>query len=75
MDKQDSKILSELTELKDIFIRLQDTTKEIKPIAEKIVSIVGNLDEYEFTEYENKLVSEMEILAEDIYILLDEFYS
>lgn len=74
MDNQDSKILTELTELKEIFIKLQTTIKELPPIADKIEQLTSGINTYDFTNEEKQVVEELEPIVEDVYNVVEKFY-
>jgi hypothetical protein len=70
----DSKILSELTELKDNISRVKDIFKtDIATIGQIILDKV-DLDTYEYTDDENQVKQEIEELMEFISCMINEFY-
>jgi hypothetical protein len=74
MDKQESKILNELTELKDIVTKVKDIFKtDLTITAQKILDKV-NIDTYEFTEEEKQVEHKIEDMMEFINCIVDEFY-
>jgi hypothetical protein len=69
-----SKILSELTELKDNISKIKDIFKtDIATIAQKLLNKV-DLDTYEYTDEEKKIKQEIEELMEFISCIVNEFY-
>jgi molecular chaperone GrpE (heat shock protein) len=75
MDKQESKILTELTELKEKFTQVKTIlTEDVTKIGQDILSKIDN-DTYEYTKEENNIVADIEDIAEEILNILDNFYS
>jgi predicted nucleic acid-binding Zn-ribbon protein len=74
MDKQESQILTELTELKDIVSKIKDIFKtDLSITAQKILDKVG-INTYEFTDEEKQVEHEIEDMMEFINHIVDEFY-
>lgn len=74
MSKQKSKILTELTELKDIVTKVKDIFKtDLAITSQKILDKV-DINTYEFTEEEKKVEQEIEDIMEFINCIVDEFY-
>jgi hypothetical protein len=70
----DSKILKELIELKRKFKQIDSIlTNKVTPLATKISEKV-DLDTYEYTEEEQKIVNEIEEISDDISKTFDNFY-
>jgi hypothetical protein len=70
----DSKILTELTELKDNISKVKDIFKsDIATIGQTILDKV-DLNTYEFTDEEKKVKQEIEELMEFISCIVNEFY-
>jgi iron-sulfur cluster repair protein YtfE (RIC family) len=71
----DSKILTELTELKDKVSKIKDIFKtDLAMTGQKILDKV-DLKIYQLTEDENKVKQEIEELMEFISHIVDEFYN
>lgn len=71
----DSKILNELTELKDNISKVKDIFKtDITITGQKILDKV-DLKTYELTEEENKIKQEIEEIMEFISYIVDDFYN
>jgi hypothetical protein len=74
MDKQASKILQELTELKDHISKVKDILKtDIATIGQTILDKV-DLDTYEYTDEEKQVKQEIEELLEFLTCIMNEFY-
>lgn len=74
MDKQDSKILQELTELKDNISKIKDIFKtDLATTGQKILDKV-DLKTYELTEEEKQIEKDIEEMMEFISHIVDEFY-
>jgi hypothetical protein len=74
MSKQKSKILTELTELKDIVTKVKDIFKtDLAITSQKILDKV-DINTYEFTEEEKQTEQEIEDIMEFISYMIDEFY-
>jgi peptidoglycan hydrolase CwlO-like protein len=70
----DSKILSELTELKDKISKVKDIFKtDIAIIGQQILDKV-DLDTYEYTDEEKQVEQEIEELMEFLNCIVNEFY-
>jgi hypothetical protein len=70
----DSKILIELTELRDGISKVKDIFKtDIVTIGQKILDKV-DLNTYEFTDQERKVKQEIEDLMEFLSYIIPEFY-
>jgi hypothetical protein len=70
----DSKILTELTELKDSISKVKDIFKtDIVTMGQKILDKI-NLDIYEFTDEEKQVKKEIEDIMEFVTCIMDEFY-
>jgi len=71
----DSKILAELTNLKDNVLKVKDIFKtDLVITGQKILDKV-DLKTYELTEEEKKVEQEIEEMMEFISYIVDEFYS
>ena len=71
----DSKILTELTELKDNVSKIKDVFKtDLATTGQKILDKV-DFKTYELTEDENQIKQEIEEMMEFISHILDEFYN
>jgi hypothetical protein len=74
MNKQDSKVLTELTELKDNISKVKDIFKtDIATIGQAILDKV-DLNTYEFTDEEKQVKEEIEELMEFLTRIMNEFY-
>jgi hypothetical protein len=74
MNKQNSKILTELTELKDNISKIKDVLKtDIATIGQNILDKV-DLDTYDFTDEEKQVKQGIEDMMEFISQILNEFY-
>jgi hypothetical protein len=74
MDKQESKILTELTELKDNLSKVKDIFKtDLATIGQKILDKV-DLKTYEFTEEEKQVEQEIKDIMEFLSYIMKEFY-
>jgi len=70
----DSKILTELTELKDNISKIKDIFKtDLAITGQKILDAV-DLKTYELTEEEKQIEQEIEEMMEFISHIVDEFY-
>ena len=70
----DSKILTELTELKDNVSKIKDVFKtDLATTGQKILDKV-DFKTYELTEDENQIKQEIEEMMEFISHIVDEFY-
>ena len=70
----DSKILTELTELRDNVSKIKDVFKtDLAITGQKILDKV-DLKTYELTEEENKVKQEIEEMMKFISYIVDEFY-
>lgn len=75
MSKQESKILTELAELKDIVTKVKDILKtDLVITGQKILDKV-DLNTYEFTDEEKQVNNEIEEMMEFISYIVDEFYN
>lgn len=75
MNKQESKILTELIELKDIVTKVKDIFKtDLSITTQKILDKV-DIDKYEFIEEEKQVEQEIENIMEFISYIVDEFYN
>ena len=71
----DSKILTELTELKDNVSKIKDVFKtDLATTGQKILDKV-DFKTYELTEDENQIKQEIEEMMEFISHIVDEFYN
>jgi hypothetical protein len=75
MENKESKISIELTELKDSFNKIleildNDITKSAKTLSEKV-----DLNAYEYSEEEQKIVDEIEPTVESILEVINGFYT
>lgn len=71
----DSKILTELTELRDNVSKIKDIFKtDLAITGQKILDKV-DLKEYQLTEDEKKIKQEIEGMMEFISYIVDEFYN
>ena len=71
----DSKILEELTELKNSISKIKDIFKtDLAITGQKILEKV-DLKTYKLTEDENKVKQEIEEMMEFISYIVDEFYN
>lgn len=71
----DSKILSELTELKDNISKIKDIFKtDLSITGQKILDKV-EINKYQLTEDENKVKQEIEEIMDFIIHIVDEFYN
>jgi hypothetical protein len=69
-----SKILQELTELKDNISKIKDIFKtDISTIGQQILDKV-DLDTYDYTDEEKQVKQEIEELMEFISCIVNEFY-
>jgi hypothetical protein len=75
MDKQESKILKELELFKEKFIEIQNMTKELSPINEKILETVGDIVKYQPTDEEEQLIGKIELIIKDIVDTMDDYYN
>lgn len=74
MDNQESKILIELTELKEHISKVKDTFKtDIVTLGQAIFDKV-DLDKYEYTDEEKQVKQEIEELMEFLSCVVNEFY-
>lgn len=74
MDKEESIILEELTELRDNVSKIKDIFKtNLATTGQKILDKV-DLKIYEFTEEEKQVEQEIEEIMEFISYIVDEFY-
>ena len=70
----ESKILTELTKLKEKFTTLKDIINDdIQPIAQKVIDNVGQ--GYEYTEEEKKTQAEIEDIVEEIHEFITYIYN
>jgi len=70
----DSKILTELTELKEHISKIKDVFKtDLATTGQKILDKV-NIDTYELTDEENQVKQEIEDIMEFISYIVPEFY-
>lgn len=74
MSNQESKILTELTELKDIVTKIKDIFKTDLAITAQNILDKVNIDTYEFTEEEKQVEHEIEEIMEFLSCMVDEFY-
>jgi hypothetical protein len=75
MAKQESKILTELTELRDNISKVKDIFKtDLAITAQKILDKV-DLKTYEFTDEEKQVEQEIESIMESINYIINEFYN
>jgi adenylosuccinate synthase len=74
MSKQESQILSELTELKDKISKVKDIFKTDVATIGQTISNKVNLDTYKFTDKEKQVKQEIEELMEFLNRIVNEFY-